>query len=60
MAQAKIFHKQLGITTPCDYTSGWYTKFKKRNVFLSWQCGEKESADYDVAEAYLGDCKISW
>lgn len=49
-----IFHEQLNISTPCEYTSGWYGRFKKRNGLRNLTvCGEKASADYDAAEEYL-------
>jgi hypothetical protein len=31
MAQARIFHEQLDISTHCEYSSDWYRKFKKQH-----------------------------
>ena len=29
MAQAVKYHKEMGLTTACEYTTGWQDKFKK-------------------------------
>ncbi|XP_002941410.1 jerky protein homolog [Xenopus tropicalis] len=54
MAQAKKFHVLLNISTPCEYSSGWYGKFKKRNglSILSIN-GEKASEEYNVADNFV-------
>jgi hypothetical protein len=54
MAQAKIFHEQLDISTPQEYSSGWYGKFKKRHgLHIVALCGNKALRDYDANEAYF-------
>ncbi|XP_018079558.1 jerky protein homolog [Xenopus laevis] len=54
MAQAKKFHVLLNISTPCEYSSGWYGKFKKRNGLgiLSIN-GEKTTEEYNVADTFV-------
>uniref|UniRef100_UPI00398E38C9 jerky protein homolog isoform X1 n=1 Tax=Pristiophorus japonicus TaxID=55135 RepID=UPI00398E38C9 len=42
MEQAKIFHAELEIETPCSYSSGWLTKFKRRHGISQLKvCGDK-------------------
>ncbi len=53
MAQAKVFHEQLGLKRVCHYSSGWFRKFKKRHgIRLLSICGDKASADHESAESY--------
>lgn len=54
--QAKIFHEELEIATPCEYSSGWYNKFRIRHgLRLVKASGEKSSADVEAAESYVDD-----
>lgn len=56
MAQAKLFHEQLGIKTVCEYSSGWFARFKNRHGLRVLSiCGEKVSADKDSAEDFVED-----
>lgn len=54
MAQAKSFHAELNISTPCDYSTGWYNKFKNRHGLRLVQIsGEKASADFEAADSFI-------
>ena len=54
MAQAKKFHVELGLQNNCDYSTGWFNRFKQRNgVRIIRLHGEKASADTEAAEAYV-------
>ncbi|GBM89638.1 Jerky, partial [Araneus ventricosus] len=54
MAQAKLFHEPLGIQTACKYSSGWFTKFKKRHgLRILSICSDKVSADHESGEAFV-------
>ena len=56
MEQAKIFHEQLNIEAVCEYSTGWYNKFKKRHgLRLLKVCGEKSSVDFDAAEHFIDE-----
>lgn len=54
MAQAKNFHEQLKIPTNCEYSAGWFSKFKNRHgLRILSICGEKVSADQEGAEEFV-------
>ncbi|XP_046386326.1 jerky protein homolog-like [Ischnura elegans] len=56
MEKAKYFHKELQITSPCEYTTGWLQKFKQRHGIRYLKVtGEKLSADHDAAEDYVNE-----
>lgn len=54
IAQAKIFHEELQIETPCEYSLGWLDKFKKRHGIRQLRIsGDKASADVDSVENFV-------
>ena len=54
MQQAKLFHQQLKIKTPCNYTRGWLRRFKTCHGLKQLKiCGDKKSADSDAAENFV-------
>lgn len=54
IAQAKLYHEQLGIQTPCEYSAGWFARFKARHGLRVLSiCGEKVAADKDSAEDFV-------
>lgn len=56
IAQAKRYHEELNLTTPCEYTFGWLDKFKKRHGIRQIRIhGEKLSADHDSAEVFIDE-----
>lgn len=56
IAQAKRYHEELNLTTPCKYTFGWLDKFKKRHGIRQIRIhGEKISADHDSAEVFIDE-----
>uniref|UniRef100_UPI00398EA6BC jerky protein homolog n=1 Tax=Pristiophorus japonicus TaxID=55135 RepID=UPI00398EA6BC len=56
MQQAKIFHAGLEIETPCEYSSGWLTKFKRHYGIRQLKvCGEKASAGHEATESYIDE-----
>lgn len=53
-AQARIFHAEMKIESPCEYSSGWLEKFKKRHGIRQLRiCGEKEGADTEAADFFV-------
>lgn len=56
IAQAKRYHQEMGLNTPCEYTTGWLDKFKKRHGIRQIRIyGEKISADYEAADLFVDD-----
>lgn len=54
MEQAKVFHKHMELETGCDYSSGWFNKFKKRHgLKILSISGDKASADVESAEDFV-------
>lgn len=52
--KAKEFHKELNIGEPCQFSSGWLTRFKQRHgIRYLKACGEKLSADVEAAEEFV-------
>lgn len=61
-AKAKQFHADLQIPEPCDFSSGWLKRFKKRHgIRYIKACGEKLSADKEAAEEFVEefDAKVA-
>ena len=58
MAQAAKYHTKLGLSTPCDYITGWLDKFKKRHGIRQLRIyGEKLSGDNEGADIFVNDFK---
>ncbi|XP_042233135.1 jerky protein homolog [Homarus americanus] len=56
MKQAKIYHEELNIDGECEYSEGWLQKFKKcHGIKYLKICGEKASADHEIAENYIDE-----
>lgn len=56
MAQARQYHEDLGLSSSCEYSTGWFNKFKKRNgLKLIKVCGERASADTEAAEDFVDE-----
>lgn len=52
--KAKELHKELGIDVPCEFSSGWLTKFKNRHgIRYLKTSGDKLSADNVAAEEFV-------
>ncbi|KFD49794.1 hypothetical protein M513_09261 [Trichuris suis] len=55
-AQARIFHKELGLPYQCGYSTGWLRRFKERHgLKLRAVCGEKRSADNEAAATFVDE-----
>lgn len=56
ITQAKKYHVELGLTTPCDYSTGWLDKFKKRYGIRQIRIyGERVNADHEAAELFVDE-----
>ncbi len=54
MQQAKLFHQQLKIKTPCSYTKGWLHGFKTHRGLQQLKIyDDKKSADSNAAENFV-------
>lgn len=52
--KAKMLHEELKIEEPCNFSSGWLTRFKQRHgIRYLKSCGEKLSADSQAAEEFI-------
>ncbi|XP_015925367.2 tigger transposable element-derived protein 2-like [Parasteatoda tepidariorum] len=54
MAQAKNFHRDLGLENSCEYSTGWFARFKQcHGLRLTKLCVERANADTEAAEHYV-------
>lgn len=56
MEQAKVFHKSMNLSTPCEYSTGWLRNFKNRHGIRQLSiCGERGAADHEAAENFVDE-----
>ena len=56
MEQAKLFHENMNINEPCNYSTGWLRNFKIRHCIRQLSiCGERASVDHEAAENYVDE-----
>lgn len=54
--KARQIHAELKISEPCDFSSGWLSRFKQRHgIRYLKACGEKLSSDTEAAERFIED-----
>ncbi|CAL1283385.1 unnamed protein product [Larinioides sclopetarius] len=53
LEQAKLFHKQMCLSTSCDYSKGWLRNFKNHHGIRQLpMCGERGSADHKFSDEF--------